>query len=167
MAIPRRDKIGDVGDDAVWRRTLRQVTAMQEGDQHVRVGVLRGTTAEGYSLVELMAVHEFGTKDGHIPERAPIRRTFAVKQSELAALLAKLAAGVLAGKMTMRTALDLLGSWGATEVKNTISEHMVVPESTEATNAAKNRRAGKPASAPTTTLVDTGRLLGAITWEVK
>ena len=63
--------------DRGWRK-LRQ-TMKAASDAHAKVGVLAGKGAEesreGLTNAELAAVHEFGTKDGRVPERSFIRAT--------------------------------------------------------------------------------------------
>ncbi len=145
-------------DDKVWRKMLNTIQEIRTSDAHARVGVFGGSGAEdGFTMVELAAVHEFGSKDGHTPERSFIRRTFQIKQDRLAKMIAKLTTALLANRVNWQTALKILGDFGATEVKNTIRDGQVEPPLAASTIAAKG--SSKP-------LVDTGQLIGSITWQV-
>lgn len=108
-------------------------------------------------LVELAAIHEFGSPAAHIPERSFIRRTFDTKHTEIRALATKLAAKIVDGKMDIDKALTVLGQFCAAEVKKTITRDRIPPPLKPATIEAKG--SNRP-------LVDTGRLLGAISYEV-
>lgn len=147
-------------DDRVWREV--RDNAIDLGKAHVKVGVLssRGGDAAvegGITLVELMAIHELGAPAANIPERAPIRKTFA-DAPWLPPLLKKLAKAVVTLRLDERQALDILGQEGVTQVRRTITDgEGLPPPLAEATIKAKG------SSRP---LVDTGRLLGAISHEV-
>lgn len=151
-------------DDRMWRELKRKVDGVDR--MRVRVGVLasKGGNAPveggppGFDLVALAATHEYGSSDGHVPERSYLRRTFSVKQEVFAAASVKIARGLLSGKIGLEKAGNILGAIGATEVKKTITEGDGVPP-----ELAESTKARKGSSRP---LVDTGRLLNAITWEV-
>ena len=148
------------GSDAVWRRVFK--TAVEMRTIKVQVGVLSGqggeTTEDGITMVELAAIHEFGSPAANIPERSFIRRTFVDRvPNELARVIAALTRGVVAEKLGVRQAVGQLGAWGAAQVKNTITQSDVPPPLAASTIARKG--SSKP-------LVDTGHLVGAITWKV-
>ncbi len=138
-------------DDSVWQKLRRRIEGL---DAHARVGVLAGAGGGGFDMVALAATHEFGSPTRGIPERSFIRRTFQLKEKELATLTRKLAKAVLLGKMTEQKALDILGTWGASEIKKTIADNKVTPPTSDATNERKGSD---------TTLEDTGRLMNSIT----
>ena len=108
-------------------------------------------------MVELAAVHEFGSRDGTIPERSFIRSTFARQRVPLGKMCERLARMVVTKGMDVHQAMTLLGAWGASEVRKTITGGHVEPALKPATIAAKG--SSKP-------LIDTGQLVGAITYEV-
>lgn len=151
-------------DDRSWQKL--RITVEKLGTMRVNVGVLasKGGNAPveggppGFDLVALAATHEYGSSDGHVPERSYLRRTFSMKQEVFVAASAKIARGLLNGKIDLEKAGNLLGALGATEVKKTITEGDGVPPPLAASTIAR-----KGSSRP---LVDTGRLLNAITWEV-
>lgn len=168
MAPTRRDRRGrfarnqNVGDDRAWRKLLGDVRELAQ--MRVQIGVLasKGGNEQhdeesGLTMIEILAIHEFGSPAAHIPERAPIRTTFVRKQDELANICSKATQAVLGG-MAPRRALEIVGIWGSTEVKKTITaEAHLEPPLKPATIAKKG------SSRP---LVDTGRLVNAITYEV-
>jgi phage gpG-like protein len=133
----------------------------------VKVGVLASKGAgdthntDGGSpmtLVEIAAVHEFGSRDGRIPERSFLRSTFLIRRvNALAAMQTKLAKAIVTDGMDPSKALAILGAWGAAEVKNTFTEIDIPPPLAESTIARKG------SSRP---LVDTGLLKNSISYEV-
>ena len=148
-------------DDAVWRTLRRKL--LLASDAHVRVGVLgsKGGDAAvdgGFTVVELAAVHEFGSPANGIPERSFIRRTMADKADELGKVCARLAEKVVTDKaMTVGRALDTLGAYASAQVKKTITVGRLLEPNAPSTIAAKG--SDRP-------LVDTGRLVQSITWQV-
>lgn len=136
---------------------------------HVKVGVLAGAGGEAkhsdsISMIELAAIHEFGSPAANIPERSFIRSTF--ERTEVRAALNKAAAKavkvILAGKLTGEQALGQIGAWAANQVKMTIRNRMTTGPAEQALATDTIIRKGS-----TLPLVDTGRLLGAITWIVE
>lgn len=153
---------GDVHVDRTkWQKLLAQAYGLSR--LHVRVGVLAskgGSAKEGdFTIAELAAVHEFGTADGHIPERAPVRTTFYVRaKQELADMQAKLAKAIITKGMDPKRAMGILGSWGANAIKKTITGGDGLPPPN-----APSTIAAKGSSRP---LVDTGMLKAAYSYEV-
>ena len=152
---------GVVYDDRVFQGILKSVKRMDK--MHVKVGVLssKGGSAKhdnsAFTLVELMAIHEFGSADGTIPDRAPIRLTFETNQKEMAAFIAPLARQVITNGMPVERALGLLGIKGVAEIKKTITQSDLPPPLKPATIARKG--SDRP-------LVDTGQLINSIQYEV-
>lgn len=149
-------------DDAVWRKLYKRAIEMRT--LKARVGVLaskggmRAAGDSGLTLVELAAIHEFGTEDGHIPERSFVRRTFYERAAtELREMCGKITKAIVLGAIDVRQGIGMLGAWGAAQVKNTITQTDIPPPLAPSTVAAKGST--KP-------LVDHGQLLNAITWEV-
>jgi hypothetical protein len=147
---------------------VKRVTPLSKYEAHVGILASKGgTTAhvgaaskgQTITLLELAAIHEFGSPKANIPERSFIRSTFnnPAGQEELKRVYAKLAKAVMNGKMTAEKALELLGMQAM--VKNTIlSGEGVPPPNAISTIIAKG------SSRP---LVDTGQLVGSITYEVR
>lgn len=145
-------------DDAKWRKLVAHVAEV--ATQVAKVGVLQDGSVDegGMSMVELAAIHEFGAPGANIPERSFIRSTFAAKQRQAASMAERLAKAIVLKGMPVRQALGLMGAWGAAEVKRTITTGDGVPPPLKPATIAR-----KGSTRP---LVDTGRLLASITWEV-
>lgn len=148
-------------NDSPWRKLLKRLDDLDK--LRVRVGVLASkganTAANGdITLVELAAIHEFGSPAANIPERSFIRSTFQIRRfNALQTICATLLKAVTNGTMDVRKALNILGQWGANEVKNTITEIDISPPLAQSTIDAKG--SSKP-------LIDTGRMMNAISSEV-
>lgn len=145
-------------NDKVWRE-LRAKIKKLGSKARVQVGVLgdAGMHHGGISMVELAAIHEYGSPAAHIPARSFIRSAFRDRKQEFAKQLEKVAKAVLSNKMDPATALGRLGLWGANAVKRQITGKNIPPPLKPATIARKG--SSKP-------LVDTGQLVGAISWKV-
>ncbi len=148
------------GSDAPWRKLYARVRDMSTIS--ARVGVLAskggGAVAPGgtASLVDIAAFMEFGTAT--IPARSFLRSTFLIRRvNALATMNANITKGIVLGLFDVRKGVGILGAWGAAEVKNTITEIDIPPPLADSTVMAKG--SSKP-------LVDTGQLLGSITWEI-
>jgi hypothetical protein len=133
---------------------------------HVKVGVLlskggSATTPEGISMVELAGIHEFGAPNAGIPERSFIRSTFArggLGSAGFRALSEKLSKAIVTGKISVAQAYEMFGSWGAGQVKATITEGPGVPPPLKPATI-KRKKSDRP-------LVDTGSMKNSISYEV-
>lgn len=163
-----------IRDDVIVRdKAWRELLAMAHGldKAHVKVGVLasQGGTATAatvgpgtpITMVELAAIHEFGSPAAGIVERSFIRSTIARKEQELSDVCAKLARGVVTQKMPVKKALGILGQWVTAQIKATIVERK-----TEGPEAQENFLSTVLRKGSDTPLVDTGRMINAITYEV-
>jgi phage gpG-like protein len=99
MAKTNTFKIIDRG----WNKLKKQSLTLSKG-KATAVG-FQGSEAEivdpehgGLTNVELAAIHEFGTKDGRIPERPMIRQTFDENQSKYEKEMANVARAFYDGK---------------------------------------------------------------------
>lgn len=154
-------------DDRVFRELRRKIGRL--ADAHVKVGVLSAQANQPHegsdmTIVEIAAVHEYGSEAAGIPERSFIRATFEggeapVQQRDLSA---KLARQIIAGDLSPEEALQVLGQWGVAQVKKKITSR-IPPPLKEATIKRKTV-GGKRGDVP---LVDTGQLISSITYEVK
>lgn len=134
------------------------------GGLRVNVGVLAskgGLEIHGpdgdITLIEIAAIHEFGSPAANIPERSFIRRTFINKEKEIAAAIGKAATAVAYG-MDAKKALDIVGLYMSTEVKKTVTAGEHIPPPLQPATIAR-----KGSDRP---LVDTGRLVQSVSWEV-
>jgi phage gpG-like protein len=156
-------------DTSKWEALTKRIKDAQHISAHVGVLANKGGNAQvgesGLTLVELAAIHEFGSADGHIPERSFIRGTlFARVADQLKHRVTEAVKEIAEDKTDVKTAIGRLGAWAAAEIKNTISRNEAdgygdypYPPLADSTIAAKGS---------STPLVDTGQLLNSITWEV-
>jgi phage gpG-like protein len=133
----------------------------EAGKVHVRVGVFGDEKHEGsedLTLVELAAIHEFGSPAAGIPERSFIRATINAKHDEIKKLLHGLAKQVVRGEITAERGLNLIGTYIAAEMKKTITQRKTVgPEPQELKQATIDRKGSS------TPLLDTAQLKNSIT----
>lgn len=140
-------------------RALQKVS----GKRHVVVGIRseKGTaTAEGDSLnlAGIAAVNEFGSADGHVPERSFLRSTFdAGKETYTDAIEASLGK-ITDGESDIDKELGLLGVRVAGDVQRMITSD-IAPANAPSTVRRKRGSTG--------TLRDTGRLHASIDSEVR
>ncbi len=155
-----------VVNDGPWRKILSAMSVLDRA--YVKVGVLASSGSEEsdgggtITMVELAAIHEFGSPEAGIPERSFIRSTFANSGAWLPAFQAKLAKAVLQGTMPIERALGILGQKAAAEVRATIVEERVTPKLED--SAAGQRTIARKGSS--VTLIDTGRLNQSVSHEV-
>lgn len=147
--------------DKKWRDLLKRVEKMSSS--RLRVGIFGDEggsvdAGDGISLVEIGAIHEYGAPNANIPERSYIRRTFRQKEGELREMIGKVAKAIVLGKISAHRGLDILGAWTSSEIKKTITTGPHIPPPLKRATALR-----KGSDRP---LVDTGRLVGAITWKV-
>lgn len=149
-------------NDKKWREVMQNIRALGTGP-HVRVGVLaeRGGNVQhgdaGLTLIELAAIHEFGSPVANIPERSFLRSTFTAKAGELKTVQGKIAQAIVERGMPVAQALNLLGAWAVSAVKSTITGTHIPPPLQPETVARKG--SDRP-------LLDTGQLLGSISYVV-
>lgn len=128
--------------------------------------------ASGPSNIELALIHEFGAPSAGIPERSFIRSSFDKHADKYQRLCNVLIRQVYEGTIDERRALGFAGVIMATDMKLGITTGAGIgPANAPATLARKlgkgkwNRRGGKNKTQPRA-LVDTGQLVGSISWEV-
>lgn len=108
------------------------------------------------SAALVATVNEFGSDDGHVPERSFLRSTFDEQLPALKIIRNRVIENVVLGKMSPATGLGLIGAHLAGKVQEKISSG-VPPENAPSTIRAKGS---------SRTLVDTGQLRQSITYEV-
>lgn len=152
-------------DDRVWQALRGRIAELATAS--VKAGIV-GQEAEaerdGHTNAEIGAIHEYGAvwvdEDGveHvIVQRSFIRSTFVNKRDDLIRLQARLANLYVTGKIDKERALGLLGAWAAGAIKATITSDGNLAPNKPSTIARKH------SSRP---LVDTGALVGSISWIV-
>lgn len=145
-------------DTKAWRALRSEVKRLER--RGAKVGVIGQTAAAdhgGLTNAELAAVHEFGTRDGRIPERSFIRGAFRDRREKLEAMLRRQVKGILSLQLTADQALGQLALFGAGAIKTYITHEGTFAALAPSTIEAKG--SSKP-------LVDTGQLVGSITGAV-
>lgn len=100
---------------------------------------------------ELAAIHEFGTEDDHVPERAWLRGYVDENNSRITKMIARVAEHVTAGKLTPEQGLNLVGLQIVGEIKRRLPH--LSPPLDDKTIARKGSSA---------TLIDKGQFRSAI-----
>lgn len=128
-------------------------------DLSVKIGAFGDDSRDGIDNAALVAIHEFGSSDGRIPERSFIRSTFGANAETYVRGLKRLLERILDGRMTLVQALDVMGSKISTDIKNRVTqgEHIPPPN---APSTIERKGSDRP-------LVDTGRMINSITWKVE
>lgn len=133
-------------------KELRQIIRQFKGRSKVKVGFPKGESDE---ILDKAIYNEFGTRD--IPERPFIRNGLRDGVGELQRVSTVVARRVIAGTLTKNQALNQLGKTGVDLVKQS-AIGLKDPPNAEVTVSRKG------SSNP---LVDTGEMVGAITWKVE
>ena len=161
--------MGKVVDrDKGWRRLQALAKSLASDDVHVRVGVLDDGRAgsenrDGITTGQLAVAMEFGTAT--IPARSWIGRTFDQKRAEVQADMQRLLGHLVDGKITIDKALNVLGAKYSAELKNTVTQgEQIPPPNAPSTLARKMAKTRAGAANVVRTLIDTGRMIGAVTW---
>lgn len=152
-------------NDKVWKKLLKKVGEVARTP--VRIGIVGDKagqmTEDGkFTLAELAAVHEYGSRDGSIPARSFIRAPFEDSENinKLKAHQVKLSKKILlgtSGKQDVLSSLNLLGLWGQSTVQNWIRQRKVQPDILTKTKEKKGSD---------TPLIDEGILVNAINFKV-
>lgn len=149
-----------VDRDMGYREAMRRL--LGESDSHVYVGIRQDqgeTVAEGddINLAGIAAVNEFGSDDGHIPERSFLRSTVDENRSEYADVLQRLVENHVDGKAHIDDSINELGVRAVRDVQTKIRT-LREPENADSTK--KKKKSDNP-------LIDTGRLRQSIDYEVR
>lgn len=127
----------------------------------------------GLTNAELMAIHELGLPP-HIPARSFIGSTVEENRVRYTIQLATLLRQVYSGRMKIAKALSILGLMVTSDIKKRVMTGAgIPPANAESTIAAKEnkgkwKRKGSAAGASGSPrpLIDTGRMIGAVGYEV-
>lgn len=145
-------------DDKREQKRLEKLIRKAQQRQHVAVGILQDEQREdGFSLVDLAMVHEYGSRAQNIPARSFIRSTCDAKRKEHLQLIRKFQWKILLGRITARHALIQLGEVVAKDMVQSINDGI---EPTIKRATINRKGSSKP-------LIDTGRLKGSITHEIR
>jgi hypothetical protein len=145
-------------DDKREQIRLTKLLKNVEKHDHVAVGILQDEPRnDGFSMVDLAMAHEYGSKDGRIPERSFIRSTCDAQRKKHLDLIRQFQSKILLGRITAKQALTQLGEVVSKDMVETINNG-IDPALKPAT--IKRKSSSKP-------LIDTGRLKGSITHEIR
>lgn len=122
----------------------------------VQVGIWGGDDAEGTSVVDYALYNEFGTR--HIPSRPFLAMTYDRHKDKVHKYIEFLAGKLADGNMTGDRMLQLIGEDFMNKMK------MMVRNATEWAIPIKDATAERKGS--TSPLIDTGRMINAINYEV-
>ncbi len=144
--------------DHKWKQQcLAKALAKLKQRPHVAVGILQDQKIDDqFSIVDLALVHEYGSKNGHIPQRSFIRSTCDAQQKKHFQLIKILQGKIIDGVLSIKQGLSTLGEVVAKDMVETIN-HGISPALKP--NTIKRKNSSK-------TLIDTGRLKGSITHDV-
>lgn len=122
----------------------------------------------GMPVAYVAAIHEFGYPAGGIPPRPFFRPTIAAQSAEWSRQFGRAAAAIANGKIEPGPAMTQLCALAAGDVAKTIAT-LTTPALRESTvNARRRARADKKTVGNLTKpLVDTGIMLGTLTYQVK
>ena len=138
-------------DDDDFERLLGQ---FEGGDfDAVDIGVL---SDEDELLRVYASANEFGTRDGHIPERSFIRSAIDMNAPQINRRADEVWAQIMDGAITMNAGLGLMGEFIQRLITTRITE-LKMPPNAESTIARKG------SSNP---LIDTGRMRQSIRWQL-
>ncbi len=128
------------------------------GAYQVMVGVPAGKTEEdGTSLALVAAVNEFGSQDGHVPERSFLRAGIRENLAEFKRMNEVTLKALANGRTTEGHALGLLGELAKSKVQDKIGRGPFTPN---APSTIAKKKSEKP-------LVDSGNLRQSITYEIR
>lgn len=111
----------------------------------------------GSDLVMIGAVQEFGSADGHIPERSFLRATIDQERDALLGKFENLLRAAAHGKQTTEQAIDKFGLLVVSAVRRRIRGRQTVGPMPQENAASTIARKGS-----STPLIDTGRLVQSI-----
>jgi len=144
-----------VTDRDIGYRELVQL--MQRIAKLDKISVLIGIRGRsGKRLVTIATVHEFGTRDGRIPERSYLRSTVDEHRLRYIAMVSKAAKKIVEGADPTQV-MGLIGSVAVGDVQRKIANRIPPPN-------APSTIARKGSDVP---LIDTGRLRQSIDYVVK
>lgn len=148
----------NIKDDKREQMKLEKRLRKMQKSPHVAVGILQDELIKsGFTMVDLATVHEYGSKDRRICKRSFIRKTCDARRKRYTQFIAKLQDRYIAGKITLVQALTQLGEIVSKDMVATINRG-IRPHLKPST--IKRKKSTKP-------LIDTGRLKGSITHQVR
>jgi hypothetical protein len=139
----------------------KALEAARARGSYAKAGVIgsgKPRTGGGVTNVLIAAVHEFGSPENGIPERAPIRTSFAAHRAEYLEMLRSVVKSVYQLKGGLEPGLGRIGAKMAADIKRGITSGPGLPPPL-APETVERKGSDRP-------LVDTGQYVNSITWEV-
>lgn len=150
------------------RKVLDKIDAEKP---HVKVGLLAGSSAkrdDGLTNPELGLIHEFGTSDGRIPARPFLRPAINKHAEEYRKAIESVLRRALEKQTPFEKGLALIGQKAAADVKNYITQGPPIPPpNAPRTLKRKEALTRRGSKGKVRTLVDTGRMVGSISYVVE
>ena len=148
---------GLIDRDLGYRAMLSALAGLREADTRIGIHEEEGASDTGgdLNLAGIAMVNEFGSDDGHIPERSFLRATVDANAVRYEGMLERAVTRAIDGDAPLQTGLALLGARVEGDVKATITD-MTEPPNAPSTIAAKGS---------SKVLVDTGAMRAAIRHE--
>lgn len=151
--------------DRGWRARRAALEAAERDVQawEVVVGVLanaKGTAEHAdsdFTVLDVATVHEFGAPAAGIPQRSFVRAWVDQNRDTIRGWQRALFQQIVAGKLGVRQALELLGAKVAGAIQAFIATSIPPPNAPETVD-----RKGS-----STTLIDSGQLRASITWQIR
>lgn len=115
--------------DLGYNRILKEIDKLKK-KPYAKIGLLANLGKHDNSdltVVQIGAIHEFGSEDGKTPERSYLRSTHDEKIKEWHKLAKKLQAKIYLGKISVEDALRIMGEQGVIDVKNKIRKGPFIP----------------------------------------
>ncbi len=173
-------RVDVISKDKGLERILAMAKRVGAEKPYAKAGIIGSKAAKQHNVktpggtahltnVELAIIHEFGAPAAGIPERSFIRSSFDKNRPKYDSMCNILVRKIYEGSMGERQALGLLGLAMATDMKLGVTQGAgIQPPNSPATlrrKLSKTRRGPPPPDGPRA-LVDTGQMVGAMSWEV-
>lgn len=138
--------------DLGWGKIVKNMNKLDKTT--VKVGIQAGDkTSDGKeNLAYIAGVHEYGSSDGHIPQRSFIRTALDNNKGEINNLKDKLAGKIVDGSVAPEAALNLIGLKVAGMIQENITDGDFVPN---APSTVRAKGSAKP-------LIDTGHMRASV-----
>lgn len=141
--------------DKGWNNIVQNLAEMNAID--VFVGIHEGETHDGeLTAAQVGAVHEFGSKDGRIPQRRWLRAGVEHYSKQIGDKYSQLYKSSMRPSTNMRIGLNRIGLFGVAKVQNYIRN--VGQSVWEDISEETKKRKGS-----TKILIDVGQLIGSVT----
>jgi hypothetical protein len=140
--------------DMGWKRIVLDFKELK--DTGVKVGLMGSEEVDGTTIVDIGAYNEMGTK--HIPARPFMTKTADDHREGIYKYTERLVGQMIDGKYSTRQVLSFMGLWYQAKVQMTIRQAK--------TWAVPNAPATIKAKGSTSPLIDTGRMVGAVRYEI-